>query len=425
MGRAGRHQTPTRKFCKPESEEKMKFRITFMVFLLMGLFCSAAQALPSLQVYVQLTPEGQTLKAPPGVYAGPLRVNRSIVIEGNGEVTIDGGGKGTVVIVTADGAEIHNLHIINSGNSHDSVDAGILIEADNVVCEGNVIEEVLFGIHLQQADGCQVRGNTVTSRPHIGALRGDGLRLWYSSDNLLENNDVTLVRDVVLQNSTGNVLRGNKITHSRMGIELIYGPENELADNILSYNEHGIVAIYSDEIHVHGNRIEHQSHLLGSAVAVKGSSQCVIEKNEFLDCVIGITANSPMFPENLLYIRDNTFAYNDIALYFYGDRGGHVLHGNRFNGNFEQVAVTASTSAVDNDWRGNYWQDYQGFDRNHDGVGDTPYSLYLYSSRLWMDRPMAKFFRGSPVLEIVDLVERLLSFADPELILSDEEPKMK
>ena len=87
--------------------------------------------------------------------------------------------------------------------------------------------------------------------------------------------------------------------------------------------------------------------------------------------------------------------------------------------------MTAPSSAIDNDWLGNFWQDYVGFDMDGDGVGDRPYTIYLHSDRIWMDRSMAKFYRGSPNLEIVDFVERLVPFSEPAIILCDPKPMMK
>ena len=37
-----------------------------------------------------------------------------------------------------------------------------------------------------------------------------------------------------------------------------------------------------------------------------------------------------------------------------------------------------------------------------DGVGDTPYEIRAYADRIWMDTPMARFFRSSPILELLD-----------------------
>jgi nitrous oxidase accessory protein len=72
-----------------------------------------------------------------------------------------------------------------------------------------------------------------------------------------------------------------------------------------------------------------------------------------------------------------------------------------------------------NEWRGNHWDDYAGFDRNADGVGDTPYELYAYADRIWIELPAARFFKTSPVLELLDFLERLAPFSSPELTLKD------
>jgi hypothetical protein len=76
-----------------------------------------------------------------------------------------------------------------------------------------------------------------------------------------------------------------------------------------------------------------------------------------------------------------------------------------------------------NEWRGNHWDDYQGFDRDGDGVGDTPYELYAFADRIWMEIPQARFFKTSPVLELLDFLERLAPFSSPDLTLKDEKPR--
>jgi nitrous oxidase accessory protein len=41
-----------------------------------------------------------------------------------------------------------------------------------------------------------------------------------------------------------------------------------------------------------------------------------------------------------------------------------------------------------------------------------------------METPAARFFRNSPVLELLDFLERLAPFAAPALILRDPAPRM-
>jgi nitrous oxidase accessory protein len=378
-----------------------------------------------LQLYISLTPEGGSLKLPPGTYAGPAIIDKAIILDGGHEVIFDGGGVGTVLTLRADSIEVRNLRLTGSGISHDRVDAALLIESNGCLVENLMIDNVLFGVHLQAANGNIIRRNQIGSLVRHKTLRGDPIRLWNSRNNRVEENEIAHARDVVLTNSPHNSIRKNSVMNCRMGIELIFSPSCEIAGNRFEGNEQGVVGIYSDSLYIHHNQISHQDKLRGSALAVKGSSVIRVEHNFILGCAVGLTANSPIFPENILYLRDNIFAYNDIAMFFYGDRGGHVIHGNHFVGNFQQVAVTGPSSAIENDWLGNYWQDYTGFDLNEDGVGDTPYSVYLHSDRLWMERSMVRFFRGSPLFETIDFAERLAPFLSAPLILQDEKPMMR
>jgi len=400
----------------------MKLRHCLLLFICLLLPGWAVAALPPFQLFIDITPPGGTLNPPAGHYAGPAIIKHAITIEGNGEVTIDGGGEGTVLSVLANDSVVRGLKIINSGDSHDQVDAGILVAADNSLVEDNTLSDVLFGVHLRQANGNRVINNRISSIDAEPTLRGEGIRMWYSEGNLIEGNRLVKVRDMLISNSSENRIIGNHIENSRISMEFVFSHENQVENNTLSANISGIVVVYSDDLEIRGNQFSHLRGTTGSAVAIKGSSRVLFEDNEILHCAVGIIANAPIHPENTYLLRDNHFAYNDVAMYFYGEKGGHKIHANRFDNNMTDILVSASSSALDNEWLGNYWDRYEGFDHDGDGVGDTPYSMYVYSDRLWMDRPILKFFRGSPVLELVDFVERLAPFSMPALILTDLAP---
>ncbi|NOR51614.1 MAG: nitrous oxide reductase family maturation protein NosD [Gammaproteobacteria bacterium] len=396
-----------------------------LLFLVGLLFAGVGYCLPPFQLFIEITPEGGVLRPPAGHYAGPAVINKQLTIEGRGEVTIDGEGDGTVLTVLADGAVIKGLTLINSGESHNKVDAGILVSADRTVIENNTISNSLFGIHLRQANDKIIRNNRISSKDEVMSLRGDGLRLWYSQGNRIENNEFIAIRDLLFANSSENHIVGNTIKDSRMGMELVFSHDNKIINNKIDRNNRGIILIYSHAVDIRGNEISHLRDISGAAISVKGSSEAIIADNTILHCVIGLIANAPIHPEHIFILRDNLFAYNDVAMYFYGEKGGHKIYDNRFENNLTDVVVSGSSSALGNDWRGNHWDRYEGFDQNNDGYGDRPYSVYIYSDRLWMDRPMARFFRGAPSLAVLDFIERLAPFSEPELILSDPTPKIK
>lgn len=267
----------------------------------------------------------------------------------------------------------------------------MLLEADDTLIENNIIDDVLFGIHLHQANNNTVRGNRVSSRGEEASLRGDGIRMWYSRDNLIEGNHFDHIRDLLFTNSINNRIADNTVSNGRMGMEFIYSHGNWVENNRITENRTGIVVIYSNGLTIKGNQIIHLRNPTGSGFSIKDSSQVTIRNNSIVHCAVGLIANAPVDPVNIIYLYDNLFAYNDVALYFYGEKGGHVIHGNRFEGNFTEVLASAPSSTLSNDWRGNHWDGYQGFDRGGDGVGDTPHTIHSYADRIWRDRPMLAF----------------------------------
>ncbi len=388
------------------------------------LVSSVAYSLPPLQLYIELTPAGGVLELPPGQYAGPAVINRPMTIVGNGEVEIDGGGDGSVITVRADGVSLQGLRIINSGDSHNTADAGVFIEADNTLLEDNVLENVLFGVHLKNAHDNTIRGNRVSSKDREISLRGDGLRMWYSSNNLVENNHFSDIRDIVISNSAQNRISGNIIEHSRIGMEFIFSHENEITDNTITYNTTGIVIVYCNDVVIRGNSIAHMRKLTGSGLSFKESANILISENQIAHSNTGLLANSSLDPENIMTVQDNLFAYNVLGIYFLGEKGGNFIENNRFANNFTDAMGSASTTIRGNLWKANYWDQYQGFDRNHDGTGDQPHDVYLYSEYIWKDTPMSRFFRGSLVMGLLDFAMRLAPFSSPVLEYSDPVPGM-
>jgi nitrous oxidase accessory protein len=408
----------------PIVRQKLKQLWLLASLLAAILLPGVSYCLPPLQLFIELTPPGGVLRPPPGSYSGPVVISRPLTLDGGGQVTIDAEGSGTVLSIKADGVVVRGVHLTNSGESHNDVDAGLLLAANDALIENNVIDNVLFGIHLRQANDSTIRGNRISSKPFTTGLRGDGIRLWYSNDNLIEGNTLLKVRDIIITNSADNRITGNSIQESRVGIQFVFSPGNLVEKNIISNNETGLVILYSNDLVIRSNHLEHMRSFAGSALALKESSNVVITENEILHCAIGVGANAPTHPENIYHLKQNRFAYNDIALYFYGENGGHIIHNNRFENNLVPVAVSAPMSARANEWRGNYWDRYEGFDLDHDGIGDTEHNIYLYSDRIWMDRPMTRFFRGSTLLELIDFIERLAPFSEPDLILTDPNPRI-
>jgi len=400
-----------------------------MLLLLAGFALSTttpkAAEYPPFQDLVDATAPNGTLTPPPGTYAGPVVLEHPITIDGRGQVTIDAGGRGSVIYVDTDGATIKNLHLTNSGESHNDIDSGIQVKGNFNVIKDNLIDDCLFGVDLSQSEHNIVRRNRISSKDADLGMRGDAIRLWYSFNNKVTDNVIRNSRDTVVWYSRDNLIARNDARGGRYSLHFMYSERNEVIGNHYEDNSVGIFLMYSDGVVVKDNYIAHAIGPTGMGIGFKETSDVEVTGNRILYCATGLYLDvSPYQPDTTNRITDNLVAFSGIGVMFLNDWTGNLFERNRFKGNITQVGVGGARTAKRNIWKGNFWDDYQGFDRNLDGVGDGAYELYNYADRIWMDVPSARFFKGSPVLEVLDFLERLAPFTDPEMVLRDKSPLM-
>ncbi|KIM00080.1 Nitrous oxide reductase maturation protein NosD [Paramagnetospirillum magnetotacticum MS-1] len=376
-----------------------------------------------LQALIDIAQPGQVISPPPGRYKSHLVVSKPIVLDGRNQVTLDGEGRGSVLWVKTSGATIRNLRFTNSGPNHSEQDAGIQVRGNDNVIEDNRMDDVLFGFSLEQSERNTVRRNVVEGKKVSLGRRGDGIKLWYSHHNLIEANQFINGRDIVFWYSTHNRFVGNRQSGGRYGLHLMQAQYNIAENNYFFDNSTGISMMYDTGDELRNNVIAKAVGAQGVCISLKESSDVVIENNDILYCSQGISIDvAPYEPDSKNTIRANRIAYNDIGVAFLNDWKDNAFTGNLFSGNITEVAVYGGGSAKRNVWDGNRWEDYQGFDRDGDGVGDTPHRLFNYAGRVWMDKPNTRFFKGTPLLEVLDFLDRLAPFSEPVLMLEDKHP---
>jgi nitrous oxidase accessory protein len=399
-------------------------RVVLLLLLNYSLQVAAA-GLPALQDLVDKSEPNSTLIPPPGTYAGPVTLDFPLTIDGQGKVTIDAGGKGSVIYVDTDGAVLKNLHLTNSGESHNDIDAGVQVRGNFNVVKDNVIDNCLFGIDLQESKHNIVRRNRISSKTVDLGVRGDSVRLWYSFNNKITDNIIRDSRDMVVWYSADNTIARNDSRNGRYSLHFMYSKFNDVDSNHYENNSVGIFLMYSDSVVVRNNYIAYANGPTGMGIGFKETSDVDISGNRIMYCATGMYIDvSPYDPEATNRIRDNVVAFTSIGINFLNDWKGNIFERNIFKGNQTQIAVSGGKTASRNDWKGNYWDDYEGFDLDNDGIGDSAYELYSYSDRIWMDVPVARFFKGTPVMAVLDFLERLAPFSSPDMLVKDEQPLM-
>ncbi len=379
----------------------------------------------ALQELISSAPPGATLRVPPGVYAGPIVIDKPLTLVGDGRAVLDGQGRGTVVHILALDVTIKGFVITNSGRSLAHEDSGILVEAPRARIEENELFDVLFGIYLKNAPGSLIRANSVRGLDVPEAERGDALRLWYSSDVLIEGNQTYNARDAIIWYSARVTVRSNRFQGGRYGVHLMYCKEINIENNLLRKNFVGVYAMYTQNLTLRGNIFMGHRGPSGYGIGLKDTDNAQIVENVIADNSVGaFIDNSPSELGSSVLFRKNLFAYNETAVLMLPSVRGNIFTENSFIENFEQVGVAGGGELQGNLWSGNYWGDYVGYDADNDGVGDLAYKSERLFEQLMDRHPQFRLFLYSPAIQALDFAARALPIFKPQPKLTDPRPLM-
>lgn len=400
----------------------------FRVFLLLFLLLAQSSA-NVLQEAIDAAPEGSILKLPAGLYKGKITITKPLTIIGKEDgVVIDGGGEGSVISVKSSFVTLKNLKIIGSGDQHEKIDSAIVIsEAKQCEVSDCVIEDSLFGIDLQMVSNSIISNNKITSKNFELGLKGDGIRLWYSHNNIIKKNALIHSRDMVIWYSHDNVIEENIGEYCRYSLHFMYAGKNIVRNNHYKYNSVGIFFMYSKDTVATGNVIKSSLGATGMGIGLKEVTNFTIKDNTVLYCAQGMYIDrSPFEPDTKNWIEDNKILYNAEAFRFHSLSEDNVIKNNKIMGNIEDVVNDGKASRTyNNDISQNYWDNYEGFDRDGDNIGDTPHKIYRYADQLWLYNPNVKFFYGSPVISLLNFLAKLAPFTKPLFLLEDKKPIVK
>lgn len=382
-----------------------------------------------LQKTIDKAKEGSILKLSKGVYKGSILINKPLTIIGKEDgVIIDGGGEGTVVTITSPYVTLKNLTIQGSGDKHENIDSGIKIsDSKQSEISNCIIRDSLFGIDISTTNNSIFSNNYITSKELDLGLRGDGVRLWYSNDNIITKNKLVKSRDMVVWYSHGNEISENFGEYNRYSLHFMYAGKNFVRNNTYQYNSVGIFFMYSKDTIATGNVIKSSLGATGMGIGLKDVSNFTLKENTVIYNAIGIYIDrSPFEPDTNNWIEENQILYNSEAIHFHSLSENNIIKKNYISGNIEDV-VNDSRGArtYQNEIVGNYWDSYEGFDRDRDNIGDTPHKIYQYADQLWVYNPTVKFFYGSPVISLLNFLAKLAPFSEPIFLVQDEKPKLK
>lgn len=405
-------------------------RLRWMILAGVLAACSsAAIATDDPRALVIAAAPGQTVRIGPGLYAGPLLIDKPITLVGDGAV-IQGAGNGDVVVITSPDVTLRGFTIRRTGINLDRENAAVVVSAPRVTIENNRIEDALFGINLRDAHGCVIRNNEIVGKTDLDiARRGDAIKLWNCNGGVVEGNYVHDCRDLVMWYSKSLTVRRNRVERCRYGVHFMYAGNATVDENVLRDNSVGMFLMYGQNLTLRGNVLAHNRGPSGFGLGLKDVDGVEASDNVFSDNRVGLHVdNAPARFDITHTYRRNVFAYNDVALGLMPSTRDNRFTQNTFFDNIEQVAVLGGGNIKGNeftvDGRGNYWSDYRGYDADGDGIGDVAYQSRSIFENL-MDRdPRLRMFLFSPAQQAVDLAARAFPIVKPIIRATDHAPLM-
>ncbi len=405
-----------------------------LVFALAGLFflCLFVPDAHSnrLQEIIDKAKPGSVIKLPKDIYYGPVVIKKPLTLDGGNEAIIDGEGKGNVITVLSDNVTLKNLIIQNSGNQGWRMDAGIAVKkAKHIKIIHNTIKNCLYGIQTKYMNYSLIEKNNISSKPYkqVG-LRGDAIRLWWSSHNLIKDNYVHDSRDVIIWFCRHDKFVNQTTVRSRYGIHFMYSNYDTVINYRGDHNMVGIYDMYTTDVLIDGALITNNNSVTAIGLGLKDASNLVAKNITVEHCTRGVFIDeSPYEPGMTCKFINNRFYYNTIAMDFNTDitRNRNYFRHNDFVGNYKDIRVSGGMLDKRRGyWKENYWDRYRGFDENHDGIGDTPFYELKYSGLIAEDNPSLMIFNGSPIFTFIKFIEKLVPFSKPSILLVDKKPLM-
>jgi nitrous oxidase accessory protein len=351
---------------------------------------------------------GDTIRIPPGTHAGPLLVDKRLVLLADAGAVLDGGGIGTVLTIRADSVVVRGLAVRSSGRSLDEDDAAIKLER----CTGCRLEQIqvddaLHGIYLLRSNDVTIAGARITGPAMAESSRGNGIHLFDSRGNRLAGNRIRGTRDgIYFSFASGNEITGNDIRRVRYGLHYMYSDDNRFERNVFAENAAGAAIMFSKRIVLRENTFTRHVGYRAYGILLQTAEQVQVERNTITGNLTGVFLDGAVAD----VFRDNVIAANGVGIDLLASAEGNVFTGNVIVDNRQAVRKVLGTSA--NAWsekgRGNYWGDASVFDLDGDGIGDRPYRVGDPFLGLAAERPALELFAGT-------LAARALSWADEAL----------
>lgn len=380
----------------------------------------AAAVTGAVEQAIRAASPGDTVRLAGGTHRGPVTVDVRIVLIGDPGASLDGGGEGTVVRVSAPGVVLEDLRVRSSGRRVMSVDAGIHVaNAADVVLRRVRMADVLYGVHAERADrltleDCELRGRV---RPLDETGEGNGIHLWTTADAAIRRSDVSGFADAIYLSFANRVRveRGRFHDNGRYGLHTMYCQATVLEGNQFDHNIAGIAIMFSNRLEVTGNHIVRNRGSRTYGLLLRDCSDGRFVGNQLVDNTVALFLDG----SNRNHFEGNLVQDSGWGVLLFASCAKNVFTGNDFIANDHPVALDMrrTDNRFDDGAKGNYWSEAHAWDLDGDGVGDAPYSPVSAFSFVSKQYPDLAVLANSPAVSVLGLAERVFPALTPSNVV--------
>ena len=376
-----------------------------------AIITGPGQPVTTLAKAVSIARDGDTILLQNGKYReGNIIITRSITIIGQGNTILDGAHRTELLTISGHDVVIKNICFDDAGYSALNDFAAIkIIDASRVIIENNSINNAYFAIHISNSSYCTIRGNKITGSPKTEQLTGNGAGLHVQGH-----------RDgIYFEFVTDSEIRSNLSEKNiRYGLHFMFSNNDHYQQNTFRGNGAGVAVMYSKQVKMEKNLFESNWGPSAYGILLKEISDSHIVNNTFKQNTVGVY----MEGSNRLDIASNLFKYNGWAIKVQANCDGNTVHQNNFQGNSFDIATNGTM--VLSKFYNNYWDKYEGYDINRDGIGDIPYHPVSMYAMIVEQNPNTLILMRSFMVSLLDKAEKAIPSLTPESLI-DERPMIK
>lgn len=381
-----------------------------------------AEVVSSLRKAVDMASEGDTILLQKGVYKeGNIIIAKPLVLIGVGYPVLDGEDRHELLTISGNNILVRGIHFQRSGYSVLNDFAAIkIIDSRHVIVEDNTISNAYFAIHTANTSFSVIRNNTIKGTPKTEQTTGNGIHLWKCNNMLIRDNQVEGHRDgIYFEFVSHSIIKSNRSRKNiRYGLHFMFSNNDTYIENTFQDNGAGVAVMYSRDVWMLRNWFDKNWGPNAYGILLKEISNSRIINNIFHQNTVGIL----MEGTSRIDVEMNQFAANGWSLKVQASCDDNSFHHNNFQGNTFDVATNGTMML--NRFYSNYWDKYEGYDLNKDGVGDVPYHPVSMYAMVIEQNPNTLVLLRSFMVTLLDKAEKALPSLTPENLV-DEKPYLK